>query len=397
MQTLFSDPDDEMGLQNRLLCEAGAMAEAALSRGKEVPAKVVTTIEAARQAHGSNQPIPEGLLADLVTAHHTLAGLIAPALPRTMRLLQVDAKNANRFLRVLGPVSLVRHLMVAGIASLVLFIATCASELTNNPRKKQDSASERTATSQSSGASQTGTPIPTSASNQTTPTSPTGLAALTNGDTAAKRPHRTIMNMEHLELIVNVLMWIGAAGIGASFVCLYKANRYVTEGTFDPMYVGSYWIRFFLGLISGLMLAVTVNEDLFKNNTLLEPEVIRVPLAMVGGFSAELFYTFLSRMVEACKSLFQGSAEEAIKSQVTREKARLAALQMQEQMQQAAALMRLQHSIGGTTSPEEIKKQLAELTNRMLPAKSAEPLSAVAATKAAPVSGAISSQQPVSG
>jgi hypothetical protein len=397
MQTLFSDPDNEMGLQNRLLCEAGAMAEAALSRGKEVPPKVVTTIEAARQAHSDNQPIPEALLADLVTAHHTLAGLIAPALPRTMRLLQEDARNANRFLRVLGPVSLVRHLMLAGVASLVLFVATCASELTDDPPKppkppkEKSEAIKSTTDSQSVGAKQTGTSnqtvtaAQTSASNQTGTSDQTAPAVSAANKGASNTPHRTIMNMESDVLVMNVLMWIGAAGIGASFVCLYKANRYVTEGTFDPMYVGSYWIRFFLGLISGLMLAVTVNGDLFKDNTLLEPHVIRVPLAIVGGFSAELFYTFLSRLVEACKSLFQGSVDEAIKSQVTREKARLAALQMQQQMQHAADLMKLQQSIGGTTTPEEIKKQLADLTNQILPSRPADSLSPVAPPKPPPV------------
>ena len=58
-----------------------------------------------------------------------------------------------------------------------------------------------------------------------------------------------------------------------------------------------------------------------------------------------------------------------VKTQVTREKVRLAALQMQEQMQQAAALMRLQQSIGGTTTPEEIKQQLGEWMNQVLPPK----------------------------
>ncbi|MBI5771552.1 MAG: hypothetical protein HZA93_27510 [Verrucomicrobia bacterium] len=314
MQTLFSDPDNEMGLQNRLLSEAGAMAEAALSRGKDVPPKVITDIEAAKKARSGEQPVPDDLLANLVSAHHTLARLIAPATPRTMMLLQVEGRSSNAFLRLLGPISLVRHLMLAAAVSLLAFIAMC-------------------------------------------------YTPYTNPDQGA---YKSFLSLDGWQLLANIILYLSSAGLGASFLCLYKANRYVTEGTFDPMFEGSYWIRFFLGLISGLMLSVLVNEDALKEVKLLEPGIARVMFALLGGFSAELFYTFLSRFVEALKSLFHGSADELVKTQVAREKARLAAAQLSEQMQQAAALMRLQQSIGGSTTPDEMKRQLSELMNQIL-------------------------------
>jgi hypothetical protein len=37
------------------------------------------------------------------------------------------------------------------------------------------------------------------------------------------------------------------AGLGACFAALFLANRYIAEGTFDPKYESSYWIRFILG------------------------------------------------------------------------------------------------------------------------------------------------------
>ena len=175
------------------------------------------------------------------------------------------------------------------------------------------------------------------------------------------------MNMDGYELIMNVGMWLAAAGIGASFVCLYKANRYVVEGTFDPMYAGSYWIRFFLGLISGLMLAVVVNDELFAGNTIFEPRVIRVPLAIVGGFSAELFYTFLARFVEACKSLFQGTADEMVKTEAERARVRFAGTQLQNQIQLATRLVEIQRAVGANPNPDEVKKQLDDLLKQVLP------------------------------
>jgi hypothetical protein len=46
-------------------------------------------------------------------------------------------------------------------------------------------------------------------------------------------------------LLLNLLFYISAARLGASFSGLYKANSYITNGTFDPIYQASYWIRFF--------------------------------------------------------------------------------------------------------------------------------------------------------
>ena len=318
------NPDHEMGLTNRLLCEAGAMAEAALSRGKDVPPKVVTTIEAVMQCRRGGTAVSADALSDLVAAHHTLAVLIAPATPRTMRLLLVEGKTTNRVLRLLGPIGLVRQLMVAAAVSLAVFVAMCFTPYTNH-------------------------------------------VASRNLPDATLAVHTSILNSDGLPMLANLLLYLSAAGLGASFLCLYRANRYVTEGTFDPMYEGSYWIRFFLGLISGLMLAVLVNEDELSGIKLLEPGIARVLIAILGGFSAELFYTFLSRFVEACKSLFQGAADEAIKAEIANAKARLAARQTHHQMQIAAGLIKVQQAIGANPNPEEIKKLLDELLKQTLP------------------------------
>ena len=40
---------------------------------------------------------------------------------------------------------------------------------------------------------------------------------------------------------------------------LFEANKYVVASTFDPKYESSYWIRFVLGLIAGLLLSKFVS------------------------------------------------------------------------------------------------------------------------------------------
>ncbi len=315
--TTKMNPYKLLGLRERLYGEAFAMAEAALSRGLEVPPKAVATVEAFEKYFGTEGDVPPELLEDLVVAHHTLARLLAPATPRTILLLSSE-REVNAFMRFLGPISLIRHLMLAAIVSLLLFV---------------------------------------------------GVSLTTYTDIDPAQPELSILNGSGIKLLMNLILYVSAAGLGGVFACLYTVNRFVVQGTFDPMYVGSYWIRFFLGLISGLLLCIVVSENLVKDHAYLEPGIFKVLTAILGGFSADLLFTFLNRFLEAFKSLFRGSANEIVATQVERIKTRLANQQAEDQLQVAAGLMRIQQTIGASTNPEEIKQKLSELMNQILPPK----------------------------
>ena len=307
---------EQSELSQHLGSEAVAMAEAALARGKEVPANVIVTLEAWQKCDASKGEAPADLLSDLARAHHVLAQLLAPATPRTILLLYQE-RDASLFFRFLGPIGLILHLMLAAIVSLLLFVVfVCWFTPAYDPNN----------------------PV-------------------------------SILNMGGIPMLSLLAQWLSAAGLGASFVCLYKANRFVTEGTFDPMYIGSYWIRFFLGLIAGLLLSSVVNESVIKGNTILVPGIDRVLLAILGGFSADLLYTFLTKFVDAFKSLFQNAADETVAAKVEQAKARLASQQVQDKMQLAASLMRVQQTIDAGTHPDEIKTKLNELMAQIIPPK----------------------------
>lgn len=370
-------------LRQALLDETTAMLEAVLERGKEVPPDAVTTLEAFAVAAVAAEPIPDDRSKAMLTLHTTLARTLAPATPRTIALLRRE-RHREDWRRWLGPIDLIRHLMIAALISLVAFVGFCASDATDVLPKARRAAAERAATTTLAGTATgtaerptagSGTSIAAQGGAAPTAQAPAPRAAAgTPGATDGSQEQRcNIMTMQPFHVVMNVGMWLAAAGLGASFVCLYKANRYVTEGTFDPMYVGSYWIRFFLGLIAGLMLAVVVNEDLFNNLTLLEPDLVKVPMAMLGGFSAELFYTFLARLVETCKSLFQGSTESLVQTEVERERAAAAGRQVQHRVQLATQVIALQRAIGATPNPEEIRRQLDDLLRQVLPPAAADP------------------------
>jgi len=104
--------------------------------------------------------------------------------------------------------------------------------------------------------------------------------------------------------VYDMAYYLIAAGLGGTFFGLYKANRYIVANTFDPTYAFSYWIRITLGLIAGLILATLIfpNGAEGSGTLSLTPALI----ALMGGFSADVLYRILARLVEVLELLVQG-------------------------------------------------------------------------------------------
>ena len=81
-----------------------------------------------------------------------------------------------------------------------------------------------------------------------------------------------------------------------------------------------------MGIIAGLLLALLISEQSLQGDGLVSNGVIRPLLAILGGFSADLLHTFLDRMVETFKSLFEGSARNMLDAQAQEAKVKLAGI-----------------------------------------------------------------------
>jgi len=112
------------------------------------------------------------------------------------------------------------------------------------------------------------------------------------------------------------LNWCFAAALGAVFYVLFTALDYVKDRTFDPRYNSIYVIRFVLGVLAGLILAIILGAPLFKNNTTISslgPAVI----ALVGGFSTEAVYQVLQRFVDLLLTAVRGDDSSAAKAKAS--------------------------------------------------------------------------------
>lgn len=318
--TQSTDPYKQTNLRYQLYREARAMAEYALANGKTVPDTVIRTIDkfTVQDDTSLNDRINIRLdldIGELLAAHSALARIVEPAKPNTILLLDIE-QGVTGFMKFLGPVSLIRQMMIAAIFSLILFIGLSLTEEVSH-----DSGN--------------------------------------------------IMSQDGLELLLNLMFYLSAAGLGASFAALYKANTFIANGTFDPTYHASYWIQFFLGLIAGLILAIMVSEEYFSKHIsetpFLEKGIIRPLLAMLGGFSADLTHTVLSRIVETIRSLFTGSPKDQLSNKKKALQVDFAAHQNQQQISMASNLINLQQVINSGATPEEINQKIDQILKDALP------------------------------
>lgn len=294
----------------QILAECEVMVTYALASGQRVPPSLLQTVgESGIEAPESAAvPVSPAVWRSLAQAHDQLCHLVSPATPRTLLLLRQERVRGGS--TMLGPVPLIRRLTVAAIALLALFLLTAISPDVN----------------------------------------------AVSGD---------IFNSSGLKLAVNEVFLLSAAGIGAAFAALFTASRYIARGTYDPKYESTYWIRFVLGLLAGIVLAslipVKVGSGAHGNFT-------RPFLALLGGFSAAVVFRILTRMVATLESLFQGDlrdSADATRRQIIAEVTQRTAL---EQLHLSSALVQLREQLAAGVPNDRLMATLSGILDDVIPA-----------------------------
>ena len=231
-------------LSQQLLTSCQILTKHALDNGIKIPPDVIQTIDTFGQNNnGSYSPRQlEGLLA----AHNELVELVKPANPKTLMYL-FNHKNQNQMRFTRSPVPMINQMTVLALLFIAIFIFLTIFQADNGlPNDAFDS---------------------------------------------------------RLVKLLELLYLLSVAGLGAAFAILFKANRFMVDKTFDPSYTFSYWIRFTLGVMAGLILALLI--PLNNNNLGLTP----ILLALLGGFSADVLYRILTRLLETLESIVGGSSK----------------------------------------------------------------------------------------
>jgi hypothetical protein len=311
-----------ISLQEQLIKECKAMAKYAFAEGLQVPTEIAISLDSISvdQPIQSEYLTPSGdagidksstktksqngsksNIKQLSQIHNQLTQLIAPAKPRTILLL--DSHK--------GSVPLVKSMLIVAVVSLISII---------------------------------------------------GISL--HGDINVDNAAQSWLQMEGFVLLVNLLFLLFASALGASFASLFEVNRYIVKGTFDPKYQSSYWIRFVLGLIAGIMLAELIPD--FSGESSLQG-IGKPALAMLGGFSASLVYRILKRLITAVEALVRGDAQQLIENQERAAKNEAAQEITQNRLTLATELVKLKQKIGKDLSPDQMNEMINGMLNKMLP------------------------------
>ena len=334
-------------LEQQLLLESEAMASYSLASGKPIRGELAQGLNDILASYGetsgdetdSGAPPAErsrvssgATVSQLSAIHAHLSQLIAPAKPGPILYLQQQTAKAGMF-GFLGPVQLTRQMMLVASLFLALLIGTSMSEYVT----------------------------------------PAALA----------RPVLTLSGINEALVFVYLM---SAAGIGAAFAALFQANRYITEGTFDPTFEPTYWTRLALGVIAGLIISamvpldpedvgvVTMADAAGSEGTETKMSdaghwllLAKPALALLGGFSAAAVHRILSRLVDAIESIFRGDAAAMVAAREQLMNARMEGQLTQVRVEFAARLLTLQRSLAQGKGGREIEQHLAGILEDILP------------------------------
>lgn len=255
-----------MRLKENLLKECRVMVSFAINRGKSVDATHIAPL------HKDDSEIKGS---ELLPVYNYLVNLVKPATPGTLVLFEKNRQSTRRF-KFLGPLPIVRQFMLLSMFSLLALIVTSLSS-----------------------------------------------------DVNTHTIQLSLLQGNGLDQALRLTFLLACASVGASFYALFKMNSYINQGTFDMKYSATYWSRFVLGLVAGVLLSelfvvfinptestqkITSNEGLNENVVLDSADYLLKPiLAILGGFSAGLVYRILNRLIEAIESIFKGSSSEAVR------------------------------------------------------------------------------------
>lgn len=272
-----------------------------------MPPGIISSLEVIQTHQGRELTGPQ-LVSDyktLTSVHSRLATIVAPAKPGTILMMDTERSRPS-FWSFLGPVRLVRRMILVAVISLFALIGSATSPLVNSQE------------------------------------------ALVS-----------IFECSGYELLINLLFLLAAAGVGASFSILFKVYGYVEDGTYDTRYDPTYYIRFVLGLIAGMLIAELLPAAM--STDISSPQFAKLSLAILGGFSSAAVHRILERLVFAMEATVQGDQKGDKAKQLQVMQAQMQGQLASGQLDAASKLSSVQSLAASGASAEEIASHVQNL------------------------------------
>jgi hypothetical protein len=323
-------------LWDRMARECEAMAEHALNTGRTIPFELVERLDQALSGSaavsasdrrdgagmarekvivGSAPAAEMSPLASLSVTHAALAQIVAPATPESI-LLTAEERTTHPLWYALGALPIVRHMLGLALISLVVLLGVSLS-----------------------------------------------------GDVNTANMSKTLLELEGYPLFMIEIFLLSAGSLGSCFQNLQKINAVISDGTYDPKFQSTYWTRWVMGVIAGIILSQLVYDLLLPHGTAAEPPKVGISptvgepmLALLGGYSVDVVHGILSHVINTIGALFRGPGDGTPDQQP---RARVAEAVAQERLTTASELVDLQRDLAQTPEADELRKRLDGVIQRI--------------------------------
>lgn len=282
-----------------LFLQSEVMATYAFAQGKTVPESTLTAIRNARKVlSGEKGPGVTINTSVMARTHSDLAALVAPARPGTLLLIE-RFQSQKQIGAWLGVVPLIRRLILLALFLLVGLITVSLSP-----------------------------------------------------DINYEQLGRGMFGHSGQELLLNLLLLLFASGLGATFSGLYTTINAVKGLQYDEIEEVSFFVRFTMGLITGLFITelIPIDIDPSGEGDGTSGAIGKVTMAVLGGFSAHILYGILTKMVKSFESMV-GEGDDMLKeigrldSQVQKQMASQAAARDRQPVMETAPAAEVAHPV----------------------------------------------------
>ena len=322
-------------LWQRMVRECEAMVQHAFSTGRAVPVEVMEHLDRAVSAPDesvtvaasdrrddassadtearSASAVEMSRFVSLAVAHAGLARAIAPATPEAV-LLMADERRRHPAWSEFGPLPLVRQMLGLAMLSLVLLLAVSLSpQITTVNMSK------------------------------------------------------TLLELSGYPLFMIEAFLFSAASLGSCFANLQRINTVISDGTYDPRVQSTYWTRWVMGVISGIILSQIVYDFFLHSGSdstaRATPAAIGQPiLALLGGYSVDFVHGILKRGINTLGNFFGLSMDEGAGNQ---QRAAMAEALAQERLATASELAGLQRALAANADTGDVRNRLDALIQRI--------------------------------
>jgi len=200
-----------------------------------------------------------------------------------------------------------------------------------------------------------------------------------------------ILSYEPRAFVLNELVIIAIAALGAAFYNLFEAHKYISNNSYDTKYDSIYWMRFVLGIVSGVILSQFIfvspeivgsdpgntAENINKSQELGGFITYKPLLAFLGGFSARVVHKILNSLVDSIETFVTGSARDMVKAREEAAKVQMkekinalkqknAQTKAVERVQMTMQLMKLEKQMATDGASEDVQKQMKKMMNEMM-------------------------------